>query len=158
MCQAELDLEAVIRAACLTCVTASSGNMHDTERGEQCLPDVLAGSSITLSSCSDLHLPFGHLPTPVTISTLWGPFSSTCEGPSAGLLPTWAIFPLLVQPVVFLCNQHEPRYVLNSLILDPPLMLVKHLTQCQLTPAKDPGKHSQFSGWWSDVWLQSLWT
>ena len=29
-------------------------------------------------------------------------------------------------------------------MLVSPLMLVKHLTQCQLTPAKDAGQHSQF--------------
>ena len=71
-------------------------------------------SPITLSSCSDLRLPFGHLPTPMPISTSQGPFSLPCEGPRAGLVPTWAIFPWLVQSVVFLCTQHEPWYVLNS--------------------------------------------
>lgn len=101
-------MDEVIRAAFLTSVRASSGNVYDMERGEQCLPRHSGRAPITLSSCTDLPLSFGHLPPPVPISTSQGLFSSTSEGPSAGLSPTSAVFPLLVQPVVFLCNQREP--------------------------------------------------
>lgn len=120
-------------------------------------PAVLTGSPSALSSCSDFPLPSDLFLTPVPISPFLGPFSLTSECPTTGTCPTLAIFPLLIQPVMCLCNQSEPWEILNSKshwFFSPGAC--ESCSWCSVCWPLLEIQLTRFSMWWSDCQLQSL--